>query len=196
MGITSSPTHSPLPASLQAYQLYVEIEDVRPKVWRRFLVPTTIGLGLLHVTILCGTGWQGGHVHELVFGDDHYGAKEPGLDFPEVIDEESVTLREALGTRKAFVYVYDFGDNWRHKVKVEKIVDLDAPISHGVCIGAENACPPEDVGGAPGYEEFLEALADPDHSEHQHLKDWIGGSFDPAAFDVAEANQRLTLEVF
>lgn len=149
----------------------------------------------LHVTTLWGTGWQDGHVHEFVFGDDNYGAKEPGLDFPNVMDEEKVVLRQALGTRKSFVYVYDFGDNWRHKVKVEKVLELDTPISHGVCIGGENACPPEDVGGAPGYEEFLEALADPDHSEHQHLKDWIGGSFNPAAFDVAEANQRLTPEV-
>jgi hypothetical protein len=195
MGTTSSAAHSPLPVSLQAYQLYVEIEDVSPKVWRRFLVPTTIGLSLLHVTLLWGTGWQGGHVHEFVFGDDNYGAKESGLDFPNVMDEEKVTLRQALGTRKTFVYVYDFGDNWRHKVKVEKVVELDAPISHGVCIGGENACPPEDVGGAPGYEEFLEALADPDHYEHQHLKDWIGASFNPAAFDVAEANQRLIPEV-
>ena len=108
------------------------------------------------------------------------------------MDEGHVTLREALGARKTFVYVYDYGDNWRHKVKVEKIVTLDAPISSGVCIGGENACPPEDVGGAPGYEEFLAALADPNNPEHDELKDWIGGSFDPTTFDVAEVNQRLS----
>jgi len=134
-----------------------------------------------------------GHIHEFAFGRDSYAALEPDMDLPdEVLDEEGVTLREALGARKIFVYVYDYGDNWRHKVKVEKIVTLEMPIDRAVCIGGENACPPEDVGGAPGYEEFLEALADPTHPQHRDLKEWIGGSFDPAAFSVDEVNQRLS----
>ena len=189
MGKTSSPQRL---ASAQAYQLYVELEWVRPKVWRRFLVPITIELSLLHTTLLFGTGWQGGHIHEFLFGEDSYGRKEPGLELPEVMDEKHVTLRQALGARKTFVYVYDYGDNWRHKVKIEKIITLDTPISSGVCIGGENACPPEDVGGAPGYEDFLAALADPNNPEHDDLKEWIGGSFDPAAFDVDAVNQRLS----
>ena len=177
---------------LQAYQLYVELDWVRPKVWRRLLVPITIQLPSLHVTLLFGTGWQGGHIHEFVFADANYGRIEPGWDLPDgVLAEAHVTLHEALGSRKTFVYVYDYGDNWVHKVKVEKIVKLDAPISSAVCLDGENACPPEDVGGAPGYEEFLAALADPTDPEHESLKEWIGGSFDPTAFDVAEVNERL-----
>ena len=80
-----------------------------------------------------------------------------------------MTLREALGARKTFIYVYDYGDDWRHKVKVEKIVTLDAR-----------------------YEEFLAALADPNNPEHDELKEWIGGSFDPTAFDLDSVNQRLS----
>ena len=178
-------------ASTQAYQLYVELDWVAPKVWRRFLVPITIDLPLLHATLLFGMGWQGGHIHEFVIGRDKYGPTDMA-ELEYIADEENVTLREALGAKKTFTYVYDYGDDWRHKVKVEKIVTLDVPIDTGVCIGGENACPPEDVGGAPGYEEFLEALADPNHSEHQNLKEWIGGSFDPTAFSVAEVNERLT----
>ncbi len=177
---------------LQAYQLYVELEWVRPKVWRRLLVPTTIKLSRLHVAFLWGTGWDGGHLHEFVFADAHYGPCEPGWDLPDdVLDESAVTLQEALGSRKTFSYIYDFGDDWRHRVKVEKTVTLDAPLPLALCLEGENACPPEDVGGVPGYEEFLKALADPKHSEHEDLKEWIGGSFDPAAFDVAEVNRRL-----
>jgi hypothetical protein len=181
-------------ASAQAYQFYVELEDVRPKVWRRFLVPVTVELPSVHTTILFGMGWQGGHIHEFLFGHDSYGRKDPPFepDFEDVLDESGVSLREALGGRKTFVYVYDYGDNWRHKVKIEKVVALDTPIDRGVCIDGENACPPEDVGGAPGYEEFLEALRDPSHPEHDHLKAWIGGAFDPQAFDVAETNARLS----
>ena len=108
-----------------------------------------------------------------------------------MLDESTVTLQEALGARKTFMYVYDFGDDWHHKIKVEKIITLDAPLSLAVCLDGENACPPEDVGGSPGYEEFLQALADPAHPDHGDLKDWIGGSFDPAAFSIAEVNARL-----
>jgi hypothetical protein len=76
MGKTAS---SQRRASTQAYQLYVELEWVRPKVWRRFLVPITIELPLLHTTLLFGTGWHGGHIHEFVFGHDNYARNEPGL---------------------------------------------------------------------------------------------------------------------
>lgn len=181
-----------LPSATRAYQLHVELEGVRPKVWRRLLVPVTIELPLLHVMLLWGTGWGGGHLHEFVFGDASYGPVEPLWELPDgVLDEEHVTLKAALGARKTFVYVYDYGDNWRHRVKIEKIVELDAPISLAVCVAGENACPPEDVGGAPGYEEFLAALADPGDPEHEDLKEWIGGSFDPTAFDIDEVNKRL-----
>lgn len=187
----SKPTSIDPGASTLAYQLYVELEWVAPKVWRRFLVPITIDLPLLHATLLFGMGWQGGHIHEFVIGRDKYGPTDMA-ELDDIADEENATLREALGAKKTFTYVYDYGDDWRHKVKVEKIVTLDAPIDTGMCIGGENACPPEDVGGAPGYEQFLEALADPNHSEHRNLKEWIGGSFDPTAFSVAEVNDRLT----
>jgi hypothetical protein len=175
-----------------AYQLLVELDWVTPKVWRRLLVPVTIELPLLHLMLLWGMGWQGGHLHEFVFGHDHYGPSEPDLELPEFDDEDGVTLRDALGARRTFVYVYDYGDNWRHKVKVEKIVTPQEPIGSALCIGGENACPPEDVGGAPGYAEFLEALADPSHPEHEQQLQWIGGSFDPKAFDIDDVNRRLT----
>jgi hypothetical protein len=178
-----------------AYQLLVELDWVKPKVWRRLLVPVTIELPLLHVMLLWGMGWGGGHLHEFVFGHDHYGPSEPGLELDEVEDEDGVTLRDAPGARRTFLYVYDYGDNWRHKVKLEKIVMPSEPITKALCIGGENACPPEDVGGAPGYEEFLEALADPNHPEHLELKTWIGRPFDPTEFDIDEVNRRLTQTV-
>ena len=190
--VGSSKSGATASQALQAYQLYVELEWVVPKVWRRFVVPATIKLSTLHGVLLFGTGWQGGHIHEFIFADANYARVEPGLELPDgVLNESSVTLRQALGSRKTFVYVYDYGDNWSHKVKVEKIINLDAPISQATCLDGQNACPPEDVGGAPGYAEFLQALADPQNPEHEELKQWAGGSVDPAAFDVANVNERL-----
>jgi len=72
----SKPTSIDPGASTLAYQLYVELEWVAPKVWRRFLVPITIDLPLLHATLLFGMGWQGGHIHEFVIGRDKYGPPE------------------------------------------------------------------------------------------------------------------------
>lgn len=156
-------------------------------------MPLTVDLSRLHVMLLWGAGWDGGHVHEFVFGRDHYGATEPGREFPDdLMPEEDVPLGAALGKRKTFKYLYDFGDAWWHNVKVEKVVTLDAPLEYAQCVGGENACPPQDVGGASGYEEFLEALADPNHPEHAALKKWIGRPFDPRAFDIAETNARLS----
>jgi len=60
-----------------------------------------------------------------------------------------------VNTCQSFVYLYDIGADCQHKVKVEAIVTLEAPIEFAVCIADANACPPEDVGGAPGYEQFL-----------------------------------------
>lgn len=190
---TSTPAPRATAPGTPVYQLHVELEWVRPKVWRRLLVPMDTELSLLHVVLLWGMGWQGGHMHEFTFGQDCYWAFEPGLEVPDdAMDEHGVTLREALGARKTFRYVYDFGDGWRHKVKLEKVVLAPAPIYPALCIDRANACPPEDVGGAPGYEHFLEAIADPHHPEHDQLTEWIGEEFDPTAFDVNAVNRRLT----
>lgn len=139
----------------------------------------------------------GGHIHEFEFADANYAAQEPNCDLPEgALDEDGVTLREALGRSRTFRYIYDYGDAWWHKVKVEKTVALDVPIALAICVGGENACPPEDIGGAPGYEEFLEIMADPEHPERAEQKAWIGRDFDPKEFSVEETNRRLTPEVY
>ncbi len=59
------------------------------------------------------------------------------------------------------------------------------------CIDGESACPPEDVGGAHGYAQFLAALADPSHEEHEQYLTWIGGRFDPSRFDLTAINHIL-----
>ncbi len=46
---------TPAPEDIHVWQLYVELEDVRPKVWRRLLVPLTVDLSRLHVMLLWGT---------------------------------------------------------------------------------------------------------------------------------------------
>jgi hypothetical protein len=105
--------------------------------------------------------------------------------------EERFTLAAALGTRKSFTYLYDFGDGWEHRVSVEKILPADAALKLPQCLDGANACPPEDVGGPPGYEDFLAAIHDPTHEEHAAMLEWCGGAFDPTAFDPTAVNESL-----
>jgi len=90
---------------------------------------------------------------------------------------------EDAGT-KTVKYLYDFGDGWEHTVKVERITDAVPGLTYPRLINATGRCPPEDVGGPWGYDEFLDALSDPAHENHAEMKGWIGEAFDPTAVDV------------
>ncbi len=176
--------------STKSYQLRVELKGVKPAVWRRIGVPGNIKLSKLHQILLAVMGWQGGHLHEFIFADAMYGQAEEEME-PGVEDESRVSLIKATADSNSFTWVYDYGDYWEHKVKVERIVDLGVPLDTAICITGRNACPPEDVGGVPGYAEFLDAIRDPANPEHQTMLEWCGGVFDPSAFDPFAAQERL-----
>lgn len=175
------------------YQLRIELKEVQPLVWRRLLVPENVTLAKLNSILYQAMGWHGGHLHEYVVGRMHYGIPDDDWPSPEpVVDERRVRLNTLVeaGARR-FTYLYDFGDNWEHTVKVE---DLVIPPREGArirCSAGENACPPEDVGGPNAYFDFLVAIRDPTHEEHTSMLQWAGGSFDPAAFNITDVNERL-----
>lgn len=174
------------------YQLRIELEDIAPMIWRRILVPDTVTLPKLHVVLLWAMGWQGGHLHEFEIGRQRYGI--PDEDWPDAgcLDESRVRLKPFIESGlRHFTYLYDFGDHWEHRIVVEDRVPPQPHTASVRCTAGENACPPEDVGGVPGYYEFLAALKDPAHEEHEILRQWIGGSFDPTRFDLGEVNERL-----
>ena len=90
-----------------------------------------------------------------------------------------------------FGYQYDFGDSWEHGIRVSQVAEPAAGTTYPRCVAGERACPPEDCGGAWGYTELLDALANPRHERHEELLEWVGGSFDPAEFDLEDVNARL-----
>ena len=105
-------------------------------------------------------------------------------------DEATVRLRDfGRAPGQSFEYVYDFGDNWQHRVTFEDLVAIDPAPRTASCIAGARACPPEDVGGTPGYARFLEIIADPDHPEHMEVLTWCGGRFDPEAFNLDRTNR-------
>jgi hypothetical protein len=140
--------------------------------------------------LLAAMGWTNSHLHAFEVGDRRYGMCFD--EYPEgEIDEKGVTILQALRDERRFTYEYDFGDSWEHEVVIEALTWSYFGLKFGVCIDGQNACPPEDVGGAPGYAEFLEAIADPDGDEHDHYLEWVGGSFDATEFDLGAANAAL-----
>lgn len=175
----------------QAMVLRVELRDSDPLIYRTLLVPANITLRKLHITLLWGMGWAGGHLHEFIINDTHYGEPDPDYPEPDLKNEQRVRLDKALDTKRTFDYIYDYGDAWWHRVKLIERTPFLGPLDSPWCLDGANACPPEDVGGIPGYEDFREIMADPAHPRHDDLMQWYGGPFDPVAFDLGEVNQRL-----
>jgi hypothetical protein len=174
------------------YQLKVTLAGIRPPIWRRLQVPADTRLDHLHLMVQAGMGWHNCHLHAFKIDDIDYGEPDPNWGDLEIEDETSVRLDEAAREEgMQFLYTYDFGDGWEHIIRVEKILAPDPDVKYPVCRAGKRACPPEDCGGIWGYEEFLEAIRDPDHEEHERMLEWIGGSFDPDAFDLAETNASL-----
>jgi hypothetical protein len=102
------------------------------------------------------------------------------------LDARKTTLVDILeepGT-KTLRYLYDFGDNWEHTIKIERLAEPEPNVAYPRLIEAAGRCPPEDVGGPWGYSELIEALEDPDHERHAELREWVGGDFDPQQFDA------------
>jgi hypothetical protein len=177
-------------ADQTVFQLRIQLREVNPVVWRRVLVPGGPRLGKLDLMLQAAMGWTNSHLHLFKIGELKFGSQFDDYA-PDELDEKSVTVAAALAGHRRFVYEYDFGDGWAHDVVVEARTEPVLALKFGVCLDGQNACPPEDVGGPPGYANMLEALADPDHEEHESYLRWAGGPFDPAAFDLADANAAL-----
>ena len=87
-----------------------------------------------------------------------------------------------------FIYEYDFGDSWQHTVLIEKILPVEKGNHYPMCVKGKRACPPEYIGGPWGYTDFIEAVLDITHPEHEDMVEWVGGEFDPEAFNIEEIN--------
>ena len=179
--------------STQIYQIKVTLDDTHPPIWRRILVPGNTTLLRLHDILQIVMGWEDYHLHMyniegLIYGDpadDEYG--DLGT-----LDEVNYKLSQVIYAEgQRFTYEYDFGDSWDHTLLVEKILPPAEGVRYPLCLKGKRACPPEDVGGVWGYENFMEAIRDPNHAEHEEYLAWVGGEFHPEDFDLEEINTRL-----
>ncbi|PZO52447.1 MAG: hypothetical protein DCF15_13715 [Phormidesmis priestleyi] len=176
------------------YQIKITLRDCRPPIWRRVQVRSSELLEHLHYVIQLSMGWTNSHLHSFSIQGTEYGVPMPEFDMDdrEVRDEAKVKLSKVIpGEKFKFSYLYDFGDSWEHEILVEKVLEAEPEIDYPICIKAKRACPPEDCGGIWGYRDFLEAIQDPEHPEHEEMLEWVGGSFDPDDAELEEANEQL-----
>lgn len=173
------------------YLLKIQLLDIEPEIWRRFVVPASITLDRLHDVIQIVMGWTDNHLHEFTIGKKRY------TEYPESKEDGLVCGKYRLGDLikqkgRTFRYLYDFGDSWEHELVLEESRYFNPELrTELACLKGERACPPEDVGGVPGYFEFCNVLKDPNHEEHESYMEWSGGDFTSERFDSDSVNWEL-----
>lgn len=173
------------------FELKITLLETKPPVWRRFCVPGEITLDRLHDVIQIVMGWDDCHLHLFKIGGKAY-SEEPEEEWEGAEERHHGLCDLVTSARKHFDYKYDFGDDWDHRIVVEKI--SKAPkgyIAEAKCLGGKRRCPPEDVGGTHGFAEFVLACKDLKHPEHKRNLMWVGGSFDPDDFNPNAVNLEL-----
>lgn len=173
------------------YRVKIALRHVAPPIWRRIEVPADTKLGKFHRILQAAMGWTDAHLHAYRVGGVTYGVPDPDSPDDKTVNERNVRLDRIAGEGDKLIYEYDFGDGWEHELKIEKVLPAESAVHYPRCTEGRRACPPEDCGGSPGYEHLLEVLRDPKHEEHEEMHEWIGGDFDPEAFDLDAANRAL-----
>ena len=173
------------------FQIKISLLDSDPLIWRRILVPSNFTLKKLHNVIQIVMGWENGHLHQFLVGEAIYSENEPEFEYEPEVRPTTAKLSKVFSDTKQFIYEYDFGDGWRHEVALEKALKPDDSFHYPICIGGENACPPEDCGGLGGFYSMMEQMENPDDEEHNSTKTWFGGFFDPHSFDPNRINRDM-----
>lgn len=184
------------PPGLQwAHQFLIVLAGSEPLIWRRIQVPETATYWDLHVAIQDAMSWQDCHLHEFTIGSpaggdpivvglpsDEGDGQTLVASWDRAIADDFARGDEGIAAR----YLYDFGDEWAHGLVFEGSHPIEGDFRHARCLGGARRAPPEDCGGLTGYENLVQALADPRHPDHHVMRQWVPAAFDPDAFDPSE----------
>lgn len=183
-----------------ALEFKIQIKGIsKPPVWRKLKIPDNFSFHQFHLAIQNAFGWYDYHLYE--FSENGYGSGfSIQLPHEESEDDEMdsrktklKSLFKEVGDR--LTYIYDFGDDWTHQIVLEKITA--EKISRPQCISGKGKCPPEDIGGVPGYQHFLILLKNPKNPEYKEMMEWIGlvegEKWDTNEFDLEEADDMVSM---
>lgn len=101
---------------MSGYQIKVTLENTKPPVWRRMEIPDRITFCDLHGILQEVFGWKEMHLHGFTFQNTSVSVGEArDSDY----DENGLLVDDFL--RAGWIrYTYDYGDDWRHKIVLEK----------------------------------------------------------------------------
>jgi len=179
------PMTSPADRLNQIATLRIELLDTDPPIWRQVEVPTSITLKVLHEVVQAAMDWRNQHLWALDFDERRYGEAvlSEDEDGSSIIRADKVRLRDVLKSAGTVMdYVYDFGDNWEHRLTFSHIRSGDPDVNYPRYVAGERCAPLEDCGGVPGFYDALEILADPADPDHADVADFFE-DFDPDRID-------------
>jgi hypothetical protein len=175
------------------YHLRIALREIKPEIWRTFVIDGETPFSELHEIIQIVMGWENEHLYKFDFENQAIVDRSEEENFVQkkAFDSNVITLNKLnLQKGQKFYYTYDFGDNWEHEIIVED-VEKTTPISYPICIAGEHSCPPENCGGTAGYLDLLKALKRPQSKAYKDYRSWLGGDFDPEDFDLLDINSLI-----
>lgn len=144
----------------------------------------------MHHVVQTVMGWENRHLYEFTINNLRFAdSRLVDEDFEDITDVKTVLLEDVFPkTGTTTIYLYDFGDGWKHKLELIEISNAPQNELLPSFVSGQNACPPEDCGGVYRFREIIEILADSTHEEYESIVDWFGPKFNPVAFN------KLTIE--
>lgn len=208
-------------ASKPIYEIYLELNDFEPKVWRRIQVSENITMNKLGYIIMVAFEMSAQHFYSFIIPDmdnsrnnlksekkslPYIGAHNIQLeiineftDFVEenskLVDARDMTLKNTLSNLgdKATFY-YDYGDDWAINIKIENIFvdkNLNARTLPRV-IDGEGFGIVENCGGSYGLTALVKAFELGEGEEYETFSEWLDiDFFDITLLDINDINFRL-----
>lgn len=173
------------------YRLRVELDGIRPAIWRELLVPADRTLAQFHPILQAALGWEDYHLYLFRIGHATYGDPVAWKGEPDVESSRKRKLSKALpevGAR--FHYEYDMGDSWQHTVELLEVLPANTPGPFPRCTGGARAAPLEDCGGVEGYHDLVRAVKQPRNKADRETRSGAG-AWDPESFSLEATNARL-----
>lgn len=179
---------------MKAFQMKIVIKNSHPPIWRRFIVPSGLSFSQFSIVLNEVMGWCGYHLSEFEFY--HRGisfledSREDMFYESQGFDSAEYIIDEFMEKEEWFTYYYDFGDDWAHRVTIEKVL-RGYEYNYPMVLKFKGDTPYEDCGGIEGYYHLLNILENPFHPEHKQMKEWTEQHF-TKQYDMDYVNKKLS----
>jgi len=175
-------------------QMKISLDWIKPEIWRRFIVDSSISLDDFHDIIQIVMGWTNSHLYVFFIKGVEYMPADDDSE-QEAKDTKGVKLNKLkLNKKDKIRYVYDYGDNWEHTILIENIFTPEEEMAIPFCLDGARNCPPEDCGSVPGYEDIVKAMKKPNTKAAKELIEWLGEKYDAEEFNIDEINGAYSTE--